>query len=188
MLPEDCISEIISWTSPLDAAKLCVTSKAFKAAADSDTVWKTFLPSDYQDIISRQLVISWGQTPWCWEWKPHINSRFSEVAQLSGVSCLDIRGKIDMNLLCSSTNYAAYFVFQLGEKSYGLGSIYAGIKMVNHETDEDVEKRVVEVNLHAMVDSQKQDGWGRNAPRRRADGWLEVDMGDFSMIKGIKVK
>ncbi|KAG9147314.1 hypothetical protein Leryth_020560 [Lithospermum erythrorhizon] len=64
MLPADCISEIISWTSPLDAAKLCVTSKAFKAAADSDTVWKTFLPSDYQDIISRQLILRSDTTFW----------------------------------------------------------------------------------------------------------------------------
>ncbi|TXG68562.1 hypothetical protein EZV62_003497 [Acer yangbiense] len=52
VLPEDCISRIISFTSPRDACRSSVLSPAFKSAADSDAVWETFLPSDYQQIIS----------------------------------------------------------------------------------------------------------------------------------------
>ncbi|KAK4855463.1 hypothetical protein QYF36_007673 [Acer negundo] len=52
VLPEECISRIISFTSPRDACRSSVVSPAFKSAADSDAVWETFLPSDYQQIIS----------------------------------------------------------------------------------------------------------------------------------------
>ncbi|XP_019181490.1 PREDICTED: putative F-box protein PP2-B12 isoform X4 [Ipomoea nil] len=52
-LPEGCISEILSLTSPEDTARLSATSKGFKAAAESDSVWNRFLPPDLTDIISR---------------------------------------------------------------------------------------------------------------------------------------
>jgi hypothetical protein len=52
-LPEGCVSEILSWTSPADAIRSSAVSKGFKSAADSDTIWGRFLPSDLQDIISR---------------------------------------------------------------------------------------------------------------------------------------
>lgn len=52
VLPEDCISRIISFTSPRDACRSAVVSPLFKLAADSDDVWNRFLPSDYLQIIS----------------------------------------------------------------------------------------------------------------------------------------
>ncbi|KAK0608720.1 hypothetical protein LWI29_035031 [Acer saccharum] len=52
VLPEECISRIISFTSPRVACRSSVVSPAFKSAADSDAVWETFLPSNYQQIIS----------------------------------------------------------------------------------------------------------------------------------------
>ncbi|XP_057982262.1 uncharacterized protein LOC131167477 [Malania oleifera] len=52
-LPEGCIGNIISLTSPRDACRLSVVSSAFRSAADSDAVWERFLPSDYPAIISR---------------------------------------------------------------------------------------------------------------------------------------
>ncbi|CAK9142188.1 unnamed protein product [Ilex paraguariensis] len=53
LLPEDCISAIISLTSPRDACRASAISSAFKLAANSDTVWEKFLPYDYPEIISR---------------------------------------------------------------------------------------------------------------------------------------
>ncbi|XP_059286924.1 F-box protein At2g02240-like [Lycium ferocissimum] len=53
LLPEGCISEILSFTSPEDTARLSVSSRGFKFAAESDVVWEKFLPSDYQHIISK---------------------------------------------------------------------------------------------------------------------------------------
>ena len=53
VLPEECISEIVSRTSPKDACRACVVSPEFRKAAESDTVWVRFLPSDYESIIAR---------------------------------------------------------------------------------------------------------------------------------------
>ncbi|KAI3894880.1 hypothetical protein MKX03_033624, partial [Papaver bracteatum] len=52
-LPEGCISDILSLTTPADACRSSLVSTLFKSAADSDVVWEKFLPDDYQYIISR---------------------------------------------------------------------------------------------------------------------------------------
>ncbi|RZC47454.1 hypothetical protein C5167_040398 [Papaver somniferum] len=54
-LPEGCISDILSLTSPADVCRSSLVSTLFKSAADSDALWERFLPADYQDIISRAL-------------------------------------------------------------------------------------------------------------------------------------
>ncbi|KAL5702494.1 hypothetical protein ACHQM5_027707 [Ranunculus cassubicifolius] len=53
VLPEGCITNILSFTSPRDACTSSLVSSTFKSAADSDVVWEKFLPSDYKDIVSR---------------------------------------------------------------------------------------------------------------------------------------
>ncbi|KAH9680953.1 hypothetical protein WN943_029547 [Citrus x changshan-huyou] len=57
-LPVECISHIISLTTPGDACRLAVVSPVFKSAADSDLVWERFLPSDYKLIISNSVSSS----------------------------------------------------------------------------------------------------------------------------------
>ncbi|XP_014505014.1 F-box protein PP2-B10-like [Vigna radiata var. radiata] len=42
-LAEGCIAEILSHTSPMDACKLSLVSRAFCSAAESDFVWSAFL-------------------------------------------------------------------------------------------------------------------------------------------------
>ncbi|GMP40081.1 hypothetical protein CsSME_00010658 [Camellia sinensis var. sinensis] len=56
VLPHDCVSTILSFTSPLDACGLSPVSTSFQSAADSDDVWERFLPSDYRDIVSRSVT------------------------------------------------------------------------------------------------------------------------------------
>ncbi|KAI9195013.1 hypothetical protein LWI28_010855 [Acer negundo] len=51
-LPEGCIANVISFTTPRDACRLAYVSTTFKSAADSDVVWDRFLPSDYLSAIS----------------------------------------------------------------------------------------------------------------------------------------
>ncbi|KAG2667941.1 hypothetical protein I3760_15G137700 [Carya illinoinensis] len=51
-LPEQCIANIISGTSPQEACRLSLVSCAFESAATSNLVWERFLPPDYQEIIS----------------------------------------------------------------------------------------------------------------------------------------
>ncbi|KAI3935355.1 hypothetical protein MKW98_027175 [Papaver atlanticum] len=52
-LPEGCISDVLSLTSPADVCRSSLLSNLIKSAADSDVIWEKFLPADYQDIISR---------------------------------------------------------------------------------------------------------------------------------------
>ncbi|KAG8363865.1 hypothetical protein BUALT_Bualt19G0067000 [Buddleja alternifolia] len=54
-LPEECMSHVISLTSPIDACRSSLVSTIFRDAADSDLVWKNFLPSDYLEVISRSV-------------------------------------------------------------------------------------------------------------------------------------
>ncbi|KAG4953432.1 hypothetical protein AAZX31_14G071300 [Glycine max] len=50
-LPEGCIAKILSYTTPVDVCRLSLVSKAFRSAAESDTVWDCFLLSDFTSII-----------------------------------------------------------------------------------------------------------------------------------------
>ncbi|VYS51818.1 unnamed protein product [Arabidopsis thaliana] len=50
-LPEGCISNIISFTSPEDACVAAAVSKIFESAVKSDIVWEKFLPADYEFLI-----------------------------------------------------------------------------------------------------------------------------------------
>ncbi|WJZ87490.1 hypothetical protein VitviT2T_006864 [Vitis vinifera] len=52
-LPEECMSHILSLTSPRDAARSAVLSSEFRSAANSDVVWGSFLPSGFEEIISK---------------------------------------------------------------------------------------------------------------------------------------
>jgi len=51
-LPEGCIENVLSFTTPRDVARLSLVSSTFRFAAESDSVWDKFLPSDYHSIIS----------------------------------------------------------------------------------------------------------------------------------------
>ncbi|PWA73044.1 F-box domain, Phloem protein 2-like protein [Artemisia annua] len=55
VLPEGCISDILSLTSPRDASRAAAISKTFNTAADSDAVWEQFLPPDYRQVIARAV-------------------------------------------------------------------------------------------------------------------------------------
>ncbi|RLN03201.1 F-box protein PP2-B10-like [Panicum miliaceum] len=48
-LPEACLAQAIALTSPRDACRCAAVSPAFRAAADSDHVWRAFLPPQLDD-------------------------------------------------------------------------------------------------------------------------------------------
>ncbi|KAF5765480.1 putative phloem protein [Helianthus annuus] len=54
-LPEGCVTDILSITSPRDACRAASISKAFNSAANSDAFWDRFLPPDYREIIARAV-------------------------------------------------------------------------------------------------------------------------------------
>ncbi|KAL6193048.1 hypothetical protein ACLB2K_034133 [Fragaria x ananassa] len=51
-LPEGCIANIISLTTPPDACRLLSVSRCFRSVAESDTVWSMFLPPEIPTILS----------------------------------------------------------------------------------------------------------------------------------------
>ncbi|KFK33434.1 hypothetical protein AALP_AA5G013000 [Arabis alpina] len=50
-LPEECISKIISFTSPRDACVATSVCKTFESAVQLDSVWEKFLPAEYPSPI-----------------------------------------------------------------------------------------------------------------------------------------
>ncbi|GFZ07183.1 phloem protein 2-B13 [Actinidia rufa] len=54
-LPQDCITSILSFTSPRDALNSSLVSSVVRAAVESDLLWESFLPSDYQEILLRSV-------------------------------------------------------------------------------------------------------------------------------------
>ncbi|BAT87894.1 hypothetical protein LR48_Vigan10g159900 [Vigna angularis] len=52
-LPEGCIANILSFTSPRDVFVLSLVSSSFRSAAQSDVVWERFLPSDLHAMVSQ---------------------------------------------------------------------------------------------------------------------------------------
>ncbi|XP_022156423.1 F-box protein VBF-like [Momordica charantia] len=63
MLPEDCVSTILSLTTPSDVGRLSVVSSAFRSAAESDVVWGRFLPNNYAHILAAADIS--GESPFC---------------------------------------------------------------------------------------------------------------------------
>lgn len=59
VLPEDCVSEILSLTTPSDVGKLSLVSSGFRRAAESDVVWGRFLPKNYGEIVAASEM--WGE-------------------------------------------------------------------------------------------------------------------------------
>lgn len=53
MLPEACVANILSFTTPADTFSSAAVSSVFRVAGDSDFVWEKFLPTDYCHVISR---------------------------------------------------------------------------------------------------------------------------------------
>ena len=53
MLPEECVSTILSFTCPIDTFRSSMVSSIFHSAAEADVVWERFLPDDYKDVVSR---------------------------------------------------------------------------------------------------------------------------------------
>ncbi|KAI4369378.1 hypothetical protein MLD38_017821 [Melastoma candidum] len=52
-LPVDCLSEILSLTSPREVCRLSTVSSSFRSAAESDAVWRKFLPYAADDLVRR---------------------------------------------------------------------------------------------------------------------------------------
>ncbi|KAK7284400.1 hypothetical protein RJT34_19145 [Clitoria ternatea] len=244
-LPEDCVSRILSCVSPPEACTFSLVSSTLRSAADSDIVWKTFLPSDYEDIVSRaihpstlqfssykqlffalchpllldggnksfeldkysgkksyilsarELSIAWSSDPMIWAWKPVPESRFPEVVELRTVSWLEIEGRIKTGILTPNTLYGAYLIMNVSQRAYGLDfapsevSVAVGEKVHRRRAclgQKDDKKRAMESlfygNRREVLLMEEEEGEGIWVPRKRDDGWMEIEMGEFLSGEG----
>ncbi|KAH7521813.1 hypothetical protein FEM48_Zijuj07G0072000 [Ziziphus jujuba var. spinosa] len=204
-LPEECISHIISFTSPRDACRLSLVCPLFRSAIDSDVVWRKFLPHDYHQILSNSALAS-SMDPLSKKQlflhlsdnsiiidsdknmvQEHFQSRGvihriiggghlyqqNLVAELRLVWWLDIKGRIETNILSPKSTYGAYFVYKLNEHSWGFEGKPVGFRVYfegEEELHEDGGGRKV------FLDPSKYD---QEPCQIREDGWLEVEMGEF---------
>ncbi|KAG7021074.1 F-box protein PP2-B15, partial [Cucurbita argyrosperma subsp. argyrosperma] len=247
MLPDDCLSAILSLTTPADVGKLSLISSAFRPAAESDVVWGRFLPENYARIIAasdisdevpfgskreiffrlcspilidggktsfeldkfsgkicyilsaRELGITWSSDPLCWSWKPHPESRFSEVAELRTVSWLEIHGRIRRQRLSPNTEYGAYLLVKITERAYGLDLMAAEVSVAvgnggrisegrvwlqrKQRKEEDLESLFYgnrrERVRNLMGTEEEEENNGIRGLKERDDGWFEIELGEF---------
>ncbi|TVU27758.1 hypothetical protein EJB05_19258, partial [Eragrostis curvula] len=193
-LPEECVAYAISLTTPGDACLSSAVSPAFKAAADSDAVWARFLPDDGDAILAR------ADEPVLFECesKKDLFSRLCDSPVLldgatmsfglerrSGAKCFMLSARA-LNIVwgddptcwiwtpslpgsSTTTEHAVCLQHMHGEEETAmhrrkqqymrLRKGYGGRKMMlTREADPDIR-----------------------CPRRRADGWAEVELGVFAV-------
>lgn len=195
-LGNEVISRIIflAATTPRDACRVACVSPVFRSIADSDEVWRQFLPPDHRDGVVLPQISSkkslylhlcrnrnmsgkkcfmigareLANDQHYWKWIDEPNSRFGQVAQLLCVDQFHIVGRIETKMLSTETRYAAYLVFRFGEYRGGF--------------DGPAESRVsIESHGHrewSTVILDPREGEPRSM-REHGDGWLEIKMGEF---------
>ncbi|XP_042501121.1 F-box protein PP2-B10-like [Macadamia integrifolia] len=159
-------------------------------------------------IGARELSIVWGDTPSYWKWQPLPESRFSEVAELVNVCWLEIHGKMETRLLSPNTTYVAYMVLKFTDSAHGFNFDPAevSVKLLNSG-----EEMIKSVDLNPVGRQRRQVGgyrgfgrlptllrlrpWepvedpeprqeGQIRPKKREDGWMEIEMGEFFNERG----
>ncbi|KAJ9542518.1 hypothetical protein OSB04_029024 [Centaurea solstitialis] len=155
-------------------------------------------------LAARDLSIVWGDTPRYWRWISVPDSRFPEVAELVSVCWLEIHGRISSAMLSADTRYVAYLVYKSALGAYGFESqpaeVSIGISGAENET------KTVFLDHEAWQRQSYEHGLpGRrmgmfnrirhlgglpapaatvNGPKRRQDGWLEIELGEYMNLKG----
>ncbi|KAM0878890.1 hypothetical protein ACQ4PT_034594 [Festuca glaucescens] len=161
-------------------------------------------------LSARALSITWGDDPSCWTWTADFpGSRFPEVAELVDVCWLEITGKLQLSLFSPRTMYAAYLVFLIADDSYGLECNIGMLPpkaMVTVVVSGNTKPTLTEHTLclqhmqgeeETAMHRRRQEyvrpwkNYGRKVtreadmdircPRRRGDGWKEVELGEFTV-------
>ncbi|KAG2726585.1 hypothetical protein I3760_01G119700 [Carya illinoinensis] len=168
-LPEECIADIISKTSPPDASRMSLVSRTFSSVAASNLVWEAFLPPDHQQIISESVSSS-----------PSLNilSKKDLYFSLCDNPILIGTGNRIFGG-CSSCEcvYGAYLIYTIGDRCRGLAR---PVKLSVRFLD---EIRCDFINAHLLsttsMDIDAPEEEDARFPRDREDKWMEIEMGEF---------
>ncbi|KAI3952965.1 hypothetical protein MKX01_028657 [Papaver californicum] len=118
----------------------------------------------------KELAIAWGDgnTPW-----------FAKVAELQHVWWLEIRGKLELQLLSPNTFYEAYLVLKLKDGAYGFSCnepVKAKVEVVGGNSSVCSKERLLYLDAGNLPDPTLE---AQYVAQERGDGWMEVEMGHF---------
>ncbi|XAR48861.1 hypothetical protein NMG60_11031826 [Bertholletia excelsa] len=130
---------------------------------------------------ARSLRIAWGDHPEYWGWTCGARSRFSQMARLRAVFWLEITGRVDTQFLSPKTTYAAYLVYDLEGRSYGLESLPMKglVRFVGESGDDgdEIDPNTVYLKLGSSEPAQMPGNIF--LPHKRKAGWLEIELGEI---------
>lgn len=152
-------------------------------------------------LSATELDIAWVNVDLYWRKRSDPDSRFSKVIELVSVCLLSINGIINIKELSPRTQYACYLVFKLTHDASGLssprqisfievagllvGSAHRASLHPCHRAScglsaggETLSMMNATTEPHDHEEEEESDGIVRY-PRQRADGWLELEMGEF---------
>ncbi|KAF8015424.1 hypothetical protein BT93_H1049 [Corymbia citriodora subsp. variegata] len=133
---------------------------------------------------ARGLSITWGDTPMYWSWYRMPNSRFAEIAELTKVWWLEIKGTISSCMLSLGTLYAAYLVFNFTEIFHGFDfeSIEVGVGFTSDEGGKC--ERLVYLSTGNNTPGRQSRLRSRGMMIRHAIYRREVELGEFLTTDG----
>ncbi|KAG6731288.1 hypothetical protein I3842_01G122100 [Carya illinoinensis] len=189
-LPEECIADIISKTSPPDASRMSLVSRTFSSVAASNLVWEAFLPPDHQQIISESkdlyfslcdnpILVGTGNRSFTihkWSGKK-ITCRFSEVAHLVNVCWLHVWGTIETKILSPNTRYGAYLIYTIGDRFRGLDKpAKLSVRFLDEIRCDFINAHLLSTTSMVIDAPEEEDA---RFPRDREDKWMEIETGEF---------
>ncbi|MQL75242.1 hypothetical protein Taro_007610 [Colocasia esculenta] len=126
-------------------------------------------------VQARGLIIRWRENQaGCWSYKFN-----GDVAELSKACWLEIGAEVGTASLSPGTNYICVLLFLVSPSAFGLGlrgetqeaSVYVGGRRVSRRT----------VRLQRPAE-RPNDHNAAGEPRKRKDGWMEMVLGEFSLL------
>lgn len=152
-------------------------------------------------LSARELNIVWGDTPTYWTWLSaesyrhealSLSTGFSEVAHLLNVCWLEIRGKIDSRALSPRTTYSAYLIYNLIKESSGFQYLKqkASVKLGANESTGFLTLQPAALRPRRGFRRRSRflgmffPPPGEETAALRADGWLEIELGEFFNNEG----
>ncbi|CAI9302093.1 unnamed protein product [Lactuca saligna] len=133
---------------------------------------------------AKVLSIEWQDDKRYWKWEHIPESRFAEVCTVIEVTWLAIHGTISAEMLSRNCTYVAYLVFRTTGESKGLDVpaeakvTFCGTKMVTENVY--LQRPEAPGGTQHVPYQQEKNVF----PRRRNDGWMEIELGEFKCIEG----
>nr|TKW42202.1 hypothetical protein SEVIR_1G368000v2 [Setaria viridis] len=174
----ELLMKVLSYITPQDAGCVAAVSQAFRAIVDSDTSWSCFVP-DVHDLPRLAYVDDMDYS---------IQRTLSKKEMFL---CLS-----DRPILLADHRMSMWLDRQTGSKCYMLSARALNIARGNtpkhwrwiHLTDCRLDFSVLEASVRIGKCKSTREvclhGDGDMHPQQRADGWKEVEMGEFYNKEG----